>query len=1149
MARSFTSGSKKAGPTQPGFTCWHEGQRTLGEMGALIEDMMFSFLEDNPDWRSKSLDSGIGGRLFPLVPDHVFSGLPSSCSESWLTCVCMSLNSYYGVEILPTEVRFPRSRVAKQALAQAQECIETVMGWSEESELFSWEELWRAKTVDYSGEEVHTAQSFGWANIEPTIPQEVGLIPLEKVCTQGTLAYVQDFESFLVPEDEMVLKKAPRVQVNPEDWREVCEGLLSRGLCSVMPVDELFHVNGQPVLSGLFGVTKNEFTSSGVEHLRLIMNLTPVNDLCRPLESDVGTLPSWACMSPLLLGDNEQLVVSSEDIRCFFYIFQVPLPWRRYLGFNREVPVDLLPEEWRGRRCVLVGNVLPMGFINSVGIAQHVHRNVIKSAWGRSVDLPLGEGEVRKDRPLSLSPHLWRVYLDNFDELQKVDRKTAELISNTPSLGTLLVREEYERLGMPRHPKKSVAQAQVAEVQGAIVDGGKGIIYPKPSKMLKYMQVVIRLVQDGWANQRQLQVAAGGLVYVSMFRRPMLGLLNGIWGWIESFKNEPPIIRKRIPREVQWELLRFLGLLPLARLDLRLELSPTVTASDASLSGGGFCSSTRLTPYGCAASNLLVRGEVPDWESFSQVLSVGLFDGVGALRVSLDALGAPMCGHISVECNKNAQRVLEANFADSLLISSVEEVDDEMVLRWSLKFSSASLVILGAGPPCQGVSGLNSERKGALRDCRSSLFKHVERIYKLLKRRFYWCQVQKLMESVLSMDPEDRQVMSEAVNLVPWAICASGVSLARRPRLYWLGWELIPSPGFEIEEATEESFAGIRKVRLHAKVDPADYLEPGWGRADTAPLPTFTTSRPRTAPGPRPAGLATLSSEERRDWQNDLHRFPPYQYKMQHRMVHPSLPSRLPSVSERECILGFPLGYTKPCVKKNLQGSVEQKDIQLTLLGNTWSVFVISLLLQQLLETLGLVPRREVQEVVALVSPGGGQKLQSYLFRPPIRQFRKAPQGDGSKDLIRKLSSLVSQRGEDLLLQPSSESTLRYQRIRWSIPSRLWKWKVIGSWPWKSTQDHINLLELRAIWTSIRWRVERQRVSKSRFLHLTDSAVCLNALVRGRSSSRKLRPLMSRINSVLLACRVHPLWGYVSSSTNPADKPSRRVRKQCLKRR
>ena len=336
---------------------------------------------------------------------------------------------------------------------------------------------------------------------------------------------------------------------------------------------------------------------------------------------------------------------------------------------------------------------------------------------------------------------------------------------------------------------------------------------------------------------------------------------------------------------------------------------------------------------------------------------------------------------------------------------------------------------------------------------------------------------------------------------------------------------------------------------LQAEVNPSDYLEPGWKRASTEPLPTFTTSRPRSKPGPRPAGLASLTEGERVDWERDSYRFPPYQYKMQHRMVHPTLPSRLPNVSERECILGFPVGYTKPCVKKNLQGSVEQKDIQLTLLGNTWSVFVISLLLQQLLEVRGIVPQRGVEEVVKLVSPGGGQKLQSYLFRPPIRQFRKASQGEGSQELVKKLSSLVSQRGEDLLLQPSSENTLRSQRIRSSIPSKLWKWKVIGSWPWgKSTADHINLLELRAIWTSIRWRVERQQASRVRFLHLTDSAVCLNALVRGRSSSRKLRPIMSRINSVLLACRVHPLWGYVSSSTNPADKPSRRVRKQCLKR-
>ena len=411
-----------------------------------------------------------------------------------------------GVEVLPSSAMLPRSKLAAHALQQSRECIDDLSKWSEKSEAFSWEELWRVKTVDYSGEEVHTAQSFSWSNIEPTIPPQVGMVPLTDVCRHGTLAYVNDFNSFLKPEEELVLRRPPRVQVAKEDWHEVCQGLLERNLCKVLPKRKLFHVGGKPVLSGLFGVTKNEFTAEGVEHLRLIMNLTPLNDLCRPLASDIGTLPSWACMSPLFLGDNEELVVSSEDIRCFFYIFRVPAAWHPFLGFNREVPVDLLPPDLQSEPCVLVSNVLPMGFLNSVGIAQHIHRNVISSAWKLGPNLPGGEAEIRKDRPYSVSPHLWRVYLDNYDELQKVDKGMAALIAGTPSEATRMVREQYDLWGLPRHPKKSVQQAHVAEVQGAIIDGQAGIIYPKPSKMLKYLQVVVKLLDDGWANKRQLQL-------------------------------------------------------------------------------------------------------------------------------------------------------------------------------------------------------------------------------------------------------------------------------------------------------------------------------------------------------------------------------------------------------------------------------------------------------------------------------------------------------------------------------------------------------------------------------------------------------------------------------------------------------------------
>ena len=83
-------------------------------------------------------------------------------------------------------------------------------------------------------------------------------------------------------------------------------------------------------------------------------------------------------------------------------------------------------------------------------------------------------------------------------------------------------------LNVPRHPKKGVSSQSVAEVQGAIVDGQLGIAYPKPDKVLKYAQLAMVLLNEGVATQKQMQVVGGGLVYLAMFRRPLLGSLNCI---------------------------------------------------------------------------------------------------------------------------------------------------------------------------------------------------------------------------------------------------------------------------------------------------------------------------------------------------------------------------------------------------------------------------------------------------------------------------------------------------------------------------------------------------------------------------------------------------------------------------------------------
>ena len=98
------------------------------------------------------------------------------------------------------------------------------------------------------------------------------------------------------------------------------------------------------------------------------MNMVPVNKLCRNLGGDISTLPSWAGMTPYLLEDEQVLVMSSEDIRCFFYLFEVPVSWRPFMAFNKPVPRHVVGDGVYEAH-YLASRVLPMGFLNSVSVA------------------------------------------------------------------------------------------------------------------------------------------------------------------------------------------------------------------------------------------------------------------------------------------------------------------------------------------------------------------------------------------------------------------------------------------------------------------------------------------------------------------------------------------------------------------------------------------------------------------------------------------------------------------------------------------------------------------------------------------------------------------------------------------------------------
>ena len=673
-------------------------KRAQGWSGRRFSDSVRDLTGELSFFLRKTMPSG---EVFPLPIDSALGRPPFSEIDDEVCEVVrgivIGLNNLFDcIEAPSQKVSQLRVRIFGYLIQEAKSFIEKTGTF----ETLSWEDFFRVRSIDYKGDEVKTAQQTTWSCVSPALPSEVGTVALEDVVEGGCKDYVLHFERYLVPPEAQVYTKPPKVMVADCDWEAMCEGLLAKGVCGLMAESQLHHVQGRPLLNGLFGVLKEE-THQGQPVHRLIMNLVPLNRLCKSITGDVSTLPAWPNMNGFYIQPGETLLISSEDVRCFFYLFKVPQEWRPFLGFAKRVPARLCPDE--AEPYYLTSLVLPMGFSNSVALAQHIHRVVVGRALreARRLGFPGGwEAELRKDRALTVSNPLYRVYLDNFDQLERVESDLAARIkgSTTPLVDSL--RNTYQEMEIPRHPKKAVERQVRADVQGALVDGVAGTAIPRPEKITRYIQLSLLMLEEGASTQRQMQVVAGGLVYMAMFRRPLLGTLNGIWEFIQSFDDHQKY-RQTIPTQVKGEIARFCLLTPLARMDFRTPFSGTVAASDASSTGGGVTASSGLTPVGCMAANCQVRGDIVESYDLRCVLTVGLFDGLGALRVAADAIGLPVVGHISVERHPPARRVVESRFPNSLFVEEVEQVDAAMVHEW-VSFLASSHCHPGSGTPLSG---------------------------------------------------------------------------------------------------------------------------------------------------------------------------------------------------------------------------------------------------------------------------------------------------------------------------------------------------------------------------------------------------------------------------------------------------------------
>ena len=135
----------------------------------------------------------------------------------------------------------------------------------------------------------------------------------------------------------------------------------------------------------------------------------------------------------------------------------------------------------------------------------------------------------------------------------------------------------------PAKTKKAVDAASAAEMQGAWIDGDLGICCSKGDKFAKYLASLNYVLYSQKVSRKQMQMLAGGLVYIFSFRRLLMSTLNDVWSFIVSFKDDKRWLP--LPLKVQEELVAAFFLSPFLFMNFRLPINPVVTASDASESG------------------------------------------------------------------------------------------------------------------------------------------------------------------------------------------------------------------------------------------------------------------------------------------------------------------------------------------------------------------------------------------------------------------------------------------------------------------------------------------------------------------------------------------------------------------------------------
>ena len=1002
------------------------------------------------------------------------------------------------------------------------------------------EELKKCHT-SYSGEEVEVAQVLTVEQMSPALPPRGfgGSIEATAFVSPGTASWLQNPRSLMKDPKEFVNHKfEAKVHVAKDELFEVGKLLVEREVCDWLEESKVFSYKGRQLFNGLFGVRKSGWTDGDKPILRTIMNLMPCNGLFLPLQYGHQGLVDIHCWGNLVLTGSDIVEISQSDMTSAFYLFKIPSAWQPFLSFRIKAKGKQINRD-PSKSYYLTCKVLPMGWHSSVAIMQEISTNLL-------LQKPLLESHmVSKGKPMpswlvcltetvpAASRVWWQVYLDNFASGRVwnpyLDREMSE---GEWQEFHVRAEEAWASAGIVSSSKKRVIRAEEATELGGHLDGRNHLFGGSPQRVYKTAKLLLYLLCYSF-SVKELQTVVGRVIFLMSFRRPTMAALSRTWEYIVHPKR-----RARLLPAVRRELFNCLLLLPLMRQDLRAELAEEVTCSDASLKGGASAVARELTPEG---RNFLAAAQASDSKpEKAKILVISLFNGIGGAFRAYDLLGIACEGLVYSEIDPSANRVTTRRWPGAENLGDVRSVTTEVIRKLAIRYSGISRVDVWSDFPCVDLSAAKYNRAN-LGGRHSSLIHEALRVLREVKTIFpFQTEVNFIFENVASMDVSARDQITELIGVKPWKLNPSDVLPISRPRFTWCSFPRRELPGLEWADR-----GGYFEVSCSGgQVLTEQWIRPEWswpGESEGTVFATFMKSIPRRAPPPVPVGLARCNDDTIGRWTADGFRFPPYQYRSQF-VLWRNERWRLLDSTERELLMGFGWGHTEVCwganaVKTDIRGF---EDTRLSLLGDSFAMLSFGVVL-----ACGFNWKPGVFSVSHLVSrlglaPGFGL---SWEVAAPVRRalmyglFACAPQQSCVRELNKVFLMRTDTTGADVRLL-TGEFLGKKNPVRQSVPSGWWVWKFLFQNRWQIT-EHINGLEMRQAYNTLLWLLRDRKHFGLRWVHLSDSYVTISILSKGRTSSRRLEPLVRKCNAVFLLGQIYPVLLHVASLDNPTDEGSR----------